>query len=813
MNRLPLLVFLVLTTGSVRGAGPGESVEGIAFFEKRIRPILVEHCYRCHSTEGKKAKGGLVLDAADALRKGGKSGPALVAGEPEKSLLVKAVRHGDAELKMPPDKKLSATQIDDLIAWVKMGAPDPRLAHRAVQAAPGGPVRPVYGMSLEEGRRFWSFLPVKDPPLPTVTNRDWGRNPIDNFILARLEQAGLQPSAPADRRTLLRRVTFDLTGLPPTPAEAEAFLADTSPNAFERIVDRLLASPRYGERWGRHWLDVVRYADTCGNASDYPVPQAHLYRDWVVHAFNRDLPYDQFLREQVAGDLLGGVMAEERYERIIATGYLAIARRFGGNRTGEHHLTLEDTIDNLGRAILGHSLSCARCHDHKFDPFTMKDYYALYGIFSSTRYPFPGAEVGHKQEDFVPLLPAAEVERLQRVRREEVAAVEAEMKRLQAAEAEARKAPERPEKKAAVEKASRAVAEANQRLAAVRNRAPAFPTAYAVGEAKAVPARIHLRGDPTQLGEEVRRGFPAVLGGQTLPAGAAGSGRLELAQWVTDPKNPLPARVMVNRLWQHHFGKGIVRTPNDFGKQGQPPTHPELLDYLAVRFIESGWSIKAMHRLILLSQTWQQAGTESHAAEKDANNDLYGRFTRRRLDAEAIRDALLVVSGELDETRPEAHPFPAPATWGFTQHNPFAAVYETRHRSLYLMQQRLRKHPYLALFDGADPSTATGTRLVSTTPLQALFLMNDPLAHSAATKLAARVLASSTEESARLEFAFQLVLTRPPEREDRDAAQDFLRRYREKLTALRTPSDQIELKAWSALARALLSTNEFVFVD
>jgi hypothetical protein len=567
-------------------------------------------------------------------------------------------------------------------------------------------------------------------------------------------------------------VTFDLTGLPPTPEEVAAFLADTSPSAFERVVDRLLASPRYGERWGRHWLDVVRYADTCGNASDYPVPQAHHYRDWVIRAFNRDQPYDALLREQVAGDLLGGADDEQRHERVIATGYLAIARRFGGDRDGEHHLTIEDTIDNLGRAVLGQSLACARCHDHKFDPFTAHDYYGLYGIFASTRYPFPGAEVGQRQEDFVPLIPPAEVEAIMRPHREAVAGAQAELKRLQAAQAEARKAPEGTEKKARVEAAERAVAEASKRLAAVQARAPAIPTAYAVAEGKPSNARVHQRGDPTRPGEEVGRRFPAVLGGQALPPGSAASGRLELARWLTDPKNPLTARVMVNRIWQHHFGKGIVPTPNDFGRQGKPPTHPELLDFLAARFVESGWSVKAMHRLVLLSQTWQQASAgATPSARLDPDNDLLGRHTRRRLDAESIRDTLLFVSGTLDETTAGPHPFPPQATWRFTQHYPFAATYQTRRRSVYLMQPRLRKHPYLALFDGADPSTATGLRLQSTTPLQALFLMNDPLAHAAAAQLAGRVIGAAADEPARLDYAFRLAWGRPPAREERQEAQ------------------------------------------
>jgi Protein of unknown function (DUF1553)/Protein of unknown function (DUF1549)/Planctomycete cytochrome C len=802
------LLHFAVGAGPVFAADPAS--EGFEFFEKRIRPILVGHCYECHSMESKKKKGDLWIDSRESLLTGGESGPAVVPGDPDKSLLIRAIRRTDKELQMPPKQKLSDSQVADLVVWVKMGAPDPRKV--ASGKDPATPAK--FGMSLEEGRKFWSFQPIKDHPAPKVKNRSWPLTPIDNFILVRLEEAGVSPAPVADRRTLLRRVTFDLTGLPPTPAEMDAFLADPSPHSFDKVVDRLLDSPRYGERWGRHWLDVVRYADTCGNASDYPVPQAHQYRDWVIRALNRDMPYDQFLREQIAGDLMGGGVEAERDNRIIATGYLAIARRFGGDRMGEHHLTLEDAIDNLGRAILGSSISCARCHDHKFDPFTMSDYYGLYGIFNSTRYPFPGAEVGKQQEDFVPLTPSVETTALLKAHRETVAAIDADVKTLELAEAEAKKSPEGPDKKTRIAAAAKALGDARKKRTDVQTAAPVIPNAYAVADARQANAKMHLRGDPKRLGEEVPRHFPAVLGGQQLPRDSTGSGRMQLAEWITDPKNPLTARVMVNRIWQHHFGRGIVQTPNDFGRQGKPPTHPALLDFLAARFIESGWSIKKMHKLILLSRTWQLASTEMAASAKlDSNNDLFWKFTRRRLDAESIRDTMLFVSGELDEKSTGGHPFPPARSWGYTQHAPFVAVYETRRRSIYLMQQRLRKNPYLALFDGADPSSSTGARLPSTTPLQALFMLNDRLAHDAATKFAQRVLAGAKDESGRLALAYQLALSRLPTYDERQDCSDFLQRFRARLVTLKAPADQHELLSWAAFSRALISTNEFVFVD
>jgi len=803
------LFLLPLIAGGANAYADQPAPEAIDFFEKKIRPILVEQCYECHSAGSKEVGGSLLLDSRQGLLTGGDSGPAIIPADVEKSLLLIAVRHTDKDLRMPPEKKLSVEQIADLEVWVKGGAADPRTA----STAPNAP-KPIRGVSLEEGRKFWSFQPVVDPPLPAVQQTSWPQTGIDHFILARLEQAGAVPAPQADKRTLLRRVTFDLTGLPPTPAETASFLADDSPGAFEAVIDRLLVSPRYGERWGRHWLDVVRYADTCGNASDYPVPQAHKYRDWVIAAFNGDMPYDEFVRQQIAGDLISGGNDEDRFERIKATGYLAIARRFGGDRNGEHHLTLEDTIDNLGRSFLGSSIACARCHDHKFDPFTTSDYYGLYGIFSSTRFPFPGAEVGKKQEDFVPLLPLVAVEAALQAYRDRIAASDAEVKKLEAEEAELQKLTDSPERTAKLASAAAELAQARKKHADLQSQPPTFNDAYAVADGSPVNAKVHLRGDPKRLGEEVSRQFPAVLGGQSLPSDYPTSGRLELAQWITERTNPLTARVMVNRIWQHHFGKGLVETPNDFGRQGKPPTHPELLDYLASRFIESGWSIKAMHRLVLLSRAWQVSSQDvPQSMAVNPNDELFWRFTRRRLDAESLRDSLLFVSGSLNEKQGGAHPFPPPNTWGWTQHNPFMAVYESRQRSVYLMQQRLRRNPYLALFDGPDPSSSTGVRLPSTTPLQALFLMNGLLAHEVASSFAGRVLASGREEAPRLETAYQLAFNRSPNIDEQRQALEFVRVYREKLTTLQTPAEQLELETWSALARSLLSSNEFVFID
>ncbi len=811
-----LLIGLLGATMELRGATPSEpnlGPEAIEFFEKKIRPVLVSRCYECHSANSSKLRGEFLIDSREGLLKGGESGPAIVPGDPEKSSLIKAIKHDDPDQRMPPSPydKLSTEQINDFVAWIKMGAPDPRKpVARGVLATP--PKK--YGMTLDEGREFWSFKPVSKPTVPSVKNSNWVKTSVDPFVLVKLEAAGVTPNAAADKRTLLRRVTFDLTGLPPTPSEVETFLADSSSDAFAKVVDRLLESPRYGERWGRHWLDVVRYADTCGNASDYPVPQAYKYRDWVIRAVQRDLPYDQFLREQFAGDLMPSSTEAERAERIIATGYLANARRFGGGRKGEHHLTIEDTIDNLGKAVLGTTLSCARCHDHKFDPFFMTDYYGLYGFFESTRYPHPGAEGANRQEDFIPLLPATEVAALKKAQQDRITALNEEVKQLEAKLAEAKQAPESDVKKAAVETATNALAEAKKRQMAEQKTPLVIDDAYAVTDGIIAHAKLQQRGDPKKLGDEVPRHFPAILGGHSLPGDDKTSGRLQLAQWLSDAKNPLTARVMANRIWQWHFGKGIVQTPNDFGRQGKAPTHPELLDHLATQFVESGWSIKAMHRLILLSQTWQMASIDNQSGiERDPNNELFWRFERKRLDAEQIRDALLFVSGDLDESTQGGHPFPAQSSWGFTQHNPFFAAYETRRRSVYLMQQRLKKNPYLALFDGADPSSSTAVRQPSTTPLQALFVMNGSLAHGAASKFAERVTAASPDDVARITAAYQLALNRAPSDDESRESIEFVQTYRTRLSSIGSPKETIEPRVWSAFSRALLSSNEFVFVD
>lgn len=1235
------------------------------FFEAKIRPVLVGTCFRCHGDI--KTSGALRIDSRETLLRGGDSGPAIVPGKPDESLLIRAIQRQPDVSAMPPEKEqaLRADQVADFVAWISAGAIWPESSARF------------------EAARHWAYEPIRDAAPPRVQDHCWVKTSIDPFIRARQEAAGVRPAMAADKLSLIRRATFDLTGLPPAPEAVDAFLQDTSPRAFETVVDRLLQSPAYGERWGRHWLDVVRYADTAGETADYPVPVAWRYRNYVIDAFNKDKPYDAFLQEQIAGDVLARQGPLERYaERVTATGYLAISRRFGFDSENYHHLTIQDTIDTLGQSVLGLSLGCARCHDHKFDALSMRDYYALYGIFDSSRYAFPGSEQKQKVRSLAPLLPPRESQARWRAFDTRVAALSDRLAKLNQPTSGAvlrslddidgdfelqapaaggsngvlvhpwqyagniavtnaaqspfknyyamgrvgasvpagggpyriwqalypRRDPETcdrlhvnldfrvaasdagakgshrfslggfgtapavellissetvslrvgdrleslcalqpnqwhnlqltldlrdrllsgsiglpdattefsgkslpadrsgavemvmfdaldqaetklpgieydnlgvqetplapvttaapslatsadqadpaalnealrslvgidgdlelqtkdappaspwnpgpnsvvrlsansqspyenvfppgelgihlpnrgeydgfgltlpdvtpdpdgrlfasfdfrcanidaggggswrfylghgPGSSAAVElffngaeffrrsadarepvcplavgewyqvqlaldlkartysgvlasgadstefagqlatgwdgaidysfidsyghlggvrpaldadnfaigdkaippldappaafdAGSRAarraqVAEIRQQLAAIQGSVAEeqrelnsllaegpFEMAFGMAEGTPHNVRIHLRGEPDQPGEEVPRGLIKVLGGGPLAADTLGSGRLELAQWLTRPDNPLTARVMVNRVWQYHFGRGLVKTPNDFGVRGLPPTHPELLDNLATQFISSGWSVKAMHRLIMLSATYQQSSVvdaiPSDAAQPDAAaldaSDLYVSFSRRRLDAEEIRDAILAVSGELDPIPATEHPFPSPIGFGYSQHGPFSAVYDHNKRSVYLMTQRLKRHPFLALFDGADPNATTAERLGTTVPTQALFFLNDPFIHAKAESWAARLQAASDDESDRIQRAWRSALGRQPTEVELAEAAEFLSAYRAELAALNV--DNADLRSLAAYLRTIIGSNEFLHVD
>lgn len=728
------------------------------FFEKQVRPLIVERCFACHA--GTKAGGGLSLETAKAWQKGGENGQVIVPGQPDKSLLIDAINY--RHLEMPPADqggKLSDQEIAILTQWVQMGAPDPRDGRDVLG-----------GMSRRDAENWWAFQPL---PQLSGTERDLATDArrIDDLLQPEIVARSLTLAPVADRRTLLRRLTYGLTGLPPTAQEVDAFAADRSSDAFSQVVERLLASPQYGVHWGRHWLDVVRYADTAGENTDRPLPHAWRYRNWVFRSFQIDLPFDQFVHMQLAGDLLTQELSgAERSDGIVATGYLAIARRFGHDIDKDMYLTYEDVIDNLGKNFLGLTLGCARCHDHKYDPVSSEDYYALYGIFESTRFAFPGCEPKGQPRDLVPLLAKAEIDDLMQPWQERVAQIEVEKQSRQAS--------------------TKAVGLSDD------GSPPVIPVAYAVVDGETKNARMHQRGDPEKLGEHVMRRWLTVFGGMEVPENA-GSGRRELGQWVSE--HPLAARVMVNRIWQWHFGHGLVRSSSDFGSRGEPPTHPELLDFLAARFVQSGYSTKEMHRLILQTAAYQRASATP--VDADPENRWLAHFSRRRLTAEEFRDSVLTVSGQLDSSAAEGHPFPDEKTWTFTQHTPFSAVYDTNRRSAYMMVQRQRRHPYLALFDGADPNASTPSRQTTTVPTQALFFINDPFFHSQAKSLAEILLEKSPEE-ARLLHVYRLLFQRQPTTAETARFQEFQENY---------PGDPEEI--WSALVRVLMASNEFSYVD
>ncbi len=799
-------------------------------FELKVRPVLAGTCLKCHNE--KKASGGLRLDAREFLVEGGDNGPAMLPGDPENSLIVQAIRYNHETLRMPPNKQLPKEVAADFATWIAAGAVWP-------ESKPA--------IATSEAKGHWAFEPIRalDPPADPT---GWAESPIDRFIAQGHRKSGLHPVAPADKRALIRRASFDLTGLPPTPEQVEAFVSDDRPDAFAQVVDRLLASPQYGERWGRYWLDLARYADTAGDNSDYPIPEAYLYRDYVIDAFNADKPYDQFLIEQIAGDLLAESGPPETYaERVIATGFLAQAKRFGTHKLEDMHLIIEDTLNTTGQVVLGLTLRCARCHDHKYDPITSKDYYGLYGFFASTQYPFAGSEEERHASEFAAIIPPDERKAREARHAEAIAALKAEIQRRETesdlsrrieeldrkiasnaqgapADCEPTTAEER-ERKVAEWKAERdktrkrldtELAPLRKNLDRLEKEPPAdIPLAYAVRDGKPTDAAIQRNGNPRERGDVVPRGVPSILAPASpleIPQGS--SGRLQLAQWLASPDNPLTARVMVNRIWQHHFGKPIVPTPSDFGFRGTPPTHPELLDWLARAFIDSGWSIKAMHRTIMLSKTYQLASAhDASNAEADAGNLLYWRFDRRRLDAEALRDTLLTLGGNLETGRPGPHPFPPPKRWTFTAHHQFKAVYPSNHRSVYLMVQRLHPHPYLALFNGPDTSMSTPVRDASTVPLQALYLLNSEFVHDQASRFARLLLDTSSDATSRIDLAYQKTFARPASEAERTRALAFVEQYQSALEQEGSPADRRELDSWTSFVRLLLASNEFYFID
>jgi mono/diheme cytochrome c family protein len=778
-------IFLAFTATTAVGAD----------FVKDVQPILQEHCVRCHGSE--EQNGGLRYDQRAAAMAQADSGKrAIVPGDPAQSELLRRITSTHKDEQMPPKgERLMPAEIALLREWIKAGAEWPEdMALHAV---------------AKPQSSHWSFQPIREPQLPEVKDKSWARNEIDVFIQAKREAAGLRAAADAAPHALRRRIAFDLTGLPPrTDALDEP--AD---------VEELLSSRAYGERWARHWMDWVRYADTAGDNSDYPIPQAYLYRNYLIESIQADVPYDRFLTEQIAGDLLPAKSQSERNRLTIATGYLAMARRFGSLvERYPWHLTIEDTIDNMGRSMLGLTLSCARCHDHKFDPISMRDYYGLYGIFASTRYPQPGLELFKTQHHLIPLLSEQEVVKKLGPYQKDTDRLEAELERqLALSERKAREntalertcsIDEQRRMKDELDAMLMSTRRAGEKLAEHLKKVPVIPAAYAVKDAKAVNAHLQMKGEPDHPGAEVPRKFPDVLGGQLLdPAAQKGSGRLQLAEWITSAQNPLTARVIVNRVWQRHFGRGLVPSTSDFGVRGEPPTHPELLDWLALDFIRHGWSLKHLHRRILSSRTYQMSCEDTQEGlARDPGNALYWKFNRLRLDAESLRDALLTISGQLDP-KPQSEPYPMPpsASWSYTQHHPFKDDYPSHKRSIYQMTKRLTAKPYLQTFDGADANVCTSIRDSSVTSIQALYLVNDAFVHEQAEHFAKKIIQAATADAQRIEHAFRTSLARSPTIEEKQLLMQHLQSLR--------GFGHAELASWSSLARSVFRLNEFMYLD
>ncbi len=978
------------------------------FFEKKIRPVLADHCYKCHSAGAEKLKGGLLLDTRDGLLTGGDSGPALVPGKPEKSILVKAVRYEDEDLAMPPKgQKLSDEQIANLEAWVKMGAPDPREGKAAVAGLK---------VDMAKAKQHWAFRPVSNPPTPKANDPlHWVQTPIDAFVLARLQEKGLTPSPKADRLTLIRRVTFDLIGLPPTPAEADAFLADKSPDAFAKVVDRLLASPQYGERWGRHWLDIARYADTTGdrangNRRNPLYPYAWTYRDYVIDAFNKDLPYDQFIIQQVAADRLPE--SSENKNLLAALGFLTVGKHFMDNKDE----MIDDRIDVICKGLMGMTVSCARCHDHKFDPIPTLDYYSLHGVFNSSIEPKEEPLIAEPQspenyKDYQAKAAAIEVEIKEFQESEEqrfiggmldrsgeymlvVHEITSSGKRNEnrrliarehnldsavyelwddtlrglskkhdpvfapwfafaaldekdfarqakevAAQIAANKDPEKPINRTVarafagkppaslkdvtavytrllgdLQKAIKAPTftynqrpsrtqsgfsplaplddpgmeslrlafygdnacvdvDANQmnrilgnqfrnaengirgKLYVLNMTHPGSPTRAMALQDSPNPrdSKVFIRGEAKNPGPVAPRQFVEVLAGPNRQPFKEGSGRLELAKAIASRDNPLTARVFVNRVWQHHFGQAIVRTPSDFGTRSEPPTHPELLDHLAAWFMDHGWSVKQLHRYILLSGVYQQDSRSNPKGMKDdPTNQWLWRMNLQRLDFEEIRDSLLFVGGKLDPTM-GGQPVsitPGRENRGSRYDSGYAAgVPSPNRRTVYAVVDRSNLPGMYQTFDFANPDMTTSERMLTTVPQQALFMMNSPFVVEQAKNLTERHdFQAQKSNEGKVRSLYRIVFQRVPTDKELKLALDFLAsrsgenarpaevepgtrvnveknstagssNERESRRTSRSGSDgpknipQKSLDAWEQFAQVMLLSNELIFVN
>lgn len=794
VRRAVVVGCLLFPTPNALAARASEaSPEDVAFFESKIRPVLVEHCYSCHSADAKELQGSLLVDSREGLLAGGDSGAALVPGKPAESLLLEALKYETYE--MPPAGKLPDEVIADFERWIERGAADPRS---------GGPAPVRQGIDLEKGRQFWSFQPVKSPAPPAVKDSVWPLTDVDKFLFAKLEANSLAPAPDAPRAAWLRRVTFDLTGLPPTAEELAAFAADGTPDAYARVVDHLLASPHFGERWGRHWLDAARFAESSGGGRSIVFKDAWRYRDYVIDAINRDMPLDEFIVEQLAGDLLPHETPRAERDHLVATAYLLLGAH---NYEEQDKQALEmdvadEQLDAIGRGLLGMTIACARCHDHKFDPIPTADYYALAGILRSTHV------LIHENVSKWTTRPIP-------MSAEESAAVRAYDTALAAAQAQVDAA-----HGLATPEAKKLVKVLKKDLAALKKAGPPGPSAMAAADAEKIEdCAIRIRGSVHHRGEVVPRGVlqVATIGEPpTMPADA--SGRLELARWIASPTNPLTSRVYVNRVWGKLFGHGLVRTPDNFGSTGELPSHHELLDFLASRFVDDGWSTKRLIRDLVLSHAYR---TSSHAATpesaarglaSDPENRLLWRFPRRRLDAEALRDAMLAASGQLDLKvgGPNIKDDSVLKESSSTNPTEYGYVFADTRRSVYTPAFRNRMHELFEVFDFANQNSAVAERNVTTVAPQALLMLNSEFvmqqAQAAAARSAARGLApnESLTEDQRLTRAFIETLGREPSPEERTIA----------AAAVTVEGDAAaKLAAWQRFYQALFGSVDFRYLD
>jgi hypothetical protein len=765
-----LLAIPSLLFGQPSQPAPAANPKLEEFFEAKVRPVLAEHCFSCHGRE--KQRGDIRLDSREHILKPRDEGPIVVPGHPEKSALVRAIRH-DGEIKMPPKGKLPAQVIADLTTWIKQGAVWPAAKSNA-------------NSTSDDWKKHWAFQPVREPEIPSVKNTAWAASPIDAFILEKLEAKGLAPSQQAEPRTLLRRLYFDLIGLPPTAEEVDDFAREIAANAKRRavvegVVDRLLNSPRFGERWARYWLDVARYADSKGYVfeEERRYPYAYTYRDYVIDAFNRDVPYDRFIVEQIAADrLVANKQAEPKTQ--AALGYLTLGRRFLNNI----HDIIDDRIDVVSRGLLGLTATCARCHDHKFDPIPSKDYYSLYGVFASSTEP----------KDLPLVAEAPRTEETERFNKKlaELKTAVAKFEADNQKELAAKNRKFRDELRALQKKVD----------AFQANTPGAPPRAMALVDLpQPVTARVLLRGNPNTPGPVVPRQFFEALAGEKRQAFHDGSGRLELAQAIASKDNPLTARVLVNRVWLHLMGTGLVTTPSDFGVRTETPTHPELLDHLSARFMQDGWSMKKLIRSIVLSNTYQQStsprmseaipgGTQSG----DPENRLYARAHRRRLDFEAMRDALLAVAGNLDSR------MGGPAV-------DIIAGPSVGRRTIYGFIDRQNLPGMFRTFDFASPDTTSPQRYQTTVPQQALFLLNSPFVQEQSRSLLKHAELTGVPDAAtKIQRLYRLIYARPAQEDELQLGESFVQSANTNVgTTMMTP--------WERYAQVLLLANEFMFLD